>query len=88
MDNAYQELGQGFKSVCYPLQRQDALMKKEDIYLHKISDTLCFFHRCGIYAFLLSTHRLSHEKLLISDGKKASDSPKLILTLRFRKEYL
>ena len=40
MDNAYQELGQGFKSVCYPLQRQDALMKKEDIYLHKISDTL------------------------------------------------
>jgi len=50
--------------------------------------SVLFSAQGGIYAFLLSTHRLSHEKLLISDGKKASDSPKLILTLRFRKEYL
>jgi hypothetical protein len=52
MDNAYQELGQGFKSVCYPLQRQDALMKKEDIYLHKISDTLIRTKLVSVQAFL------------------------------------
>jgi hypothetical protein len=39
MDNARQKLGQGFKSVCHTLWRQDALMKKEKSHLHKLSDT-------------------------------------------------
>ncbi len=39
MDIVCTKLGQGVKPVCYPLQRQDALMKKEVIHLHKISNT-------------------------------------------------
>jgi len=40
LDDARQKLGQGFKSVCYPLWRQDALMGTEKNHLHKLSDTL------------------------------------------------
>jgi len=39
-------------------------------------------------SFLKYTQRHDQEKLLISDGKEASDSARLILTLSFRKEYL
>lgn len=42
MDKARQKLGQSFKSVRYPLWRQDALMDHEKNHLHKLSDTLPF----------------------------------------------
>lgn len=68
MDNAHQKLWQGYKPVCYPLQRQDALKNQRNIIY---TNYLTLFAQREPAAAMLG--RLGYRLDAVSSGEAAID---------------